>query len=295
MNLLRTIEEGLKFSLLSFKDDKKLIKYLGILILVYVISLIISSLIIGLTITSIEPSAESVVEQLGTMFALFGIIGIPTFIIITIISFLIIKQGLLIEKKKTIDLTLVNYIKFLLIGIATAFAAFFSIYNLKFLAILVIGFLLSAIGFILLAINPIFGGMIIALGLVVIFAYFFVIIYNSLRLALTDITFIESGSITDALKKSWQVTKGNVLNLLIALVVFGIVISIITMVFQIPAIFYGFMIVFSQGISGEAVNEIALYADPIYIILIIPIYMVTSYSILASYLFLIKIYKLLKK
>lgn len=295
MDLNKVITEGLKFSLFEFKNDKKLIKYLTILFLVYLISALIIYGFFGATLSGIESGVEPGIEQIGSLFLLFGVIGLPTFIIITIISFLIIRQGLLIEKKKAIDLDIVNYIKFLLMGIATAIVAFLSIYNLKFLTILLVGFLLLIIGFIGSAINPFIGGALIMIGIILFIAYMFVVIYNSIRLALTDITFIESGSITDALRKSWNITKGNVLNLVIALILFGIIISIISMIFQIPVFIYSFIIGFSQGLSGGTFNEALLYVDPIYIVLSIPIYFVSSYSILASYLFLIKIYKFLGK
>jgi hypothetical protein len=293
MDLNKVLKETLAFSLINFKDDKKLVKYLAYFIIIY-LAIALASALIYIGIGGL--SEITALEQFMFIFTAVSIVYLPFMILIIILTYFSSRRGLEVSKKKIARNNLVLFLKYLITPFIAGIYALFSIFNLKFLLILLAGVVISLIGAFTYFLNPLFAGFLIAISFVFYFAYIFVIIYNSTRLTFTEFAILESSSIKKALKKSWKSTENNVLNIFIALIVFGIILSIISMVFQMPLIFYSMIFGFNQAIMGAEFSEAALYSDPLYWVLSIPSYLITAYLMLAGILFKVSLYtKIIKK
>jgi membrane-anchored glycerophosphoryl diester phosphodiesterase (GDPDase) len=111
-----------------------------------------------------------------------------------------------------------------------------------------------------------------------------IFVYNSILLSLTSLFIIqEERSFTDALKASWAASKGNVLNILIASLLVGIVIAIASWIASVPTVVYSVISALVLAVDGQsAVSSMTLISSPGYLLSMIPTVLVSAFASIAS-------------
>ncbi|MFC2162433.1 hypothetical protein ACFLRF_02015 [Candidatus Altiarchaeota archaeon] len=167
----------------------------------------------------------------GLTFAGLGLLAIPILIVRAVLSLLFFIVGYTYVKEKSI------------------YRAFTSIprYFLRLLALVILGILATcaaAIPFILFSVA--LGPLVMLLIPLMIIPFMYVSVRLSLILA---VIVLEDLRVMDAIKRSWDVTRGNVINIFAA----SILISLIIMSLYVPVILLQlpeFMMSVQQGASG---------------------------------------------
>jgi len=301
MQITNNLGKLIKTSFKSCTQDKLLKKYFLILAILQIISMFTALILTSTILTPemlLDVQAGNVMTYLPSLIFYFAIIftfAIVISLIFAIIGYLIIYRGLELVGKKPQKIDFVRFIKFIFLGLVTAFYAIFSVFNLKLFLIFVVGLILILIGALSLILNSVLGGILLTVGLLILFAYLFVIIYNLYRLIFIEVLFIEKGEVRKGLEESYNITKGNVLDIIIAFFVIGIIIAIILVIVDLPNTIYVFMIGFAQGVSGSTseVTQLTLMSDPIYWILQIPSAVATAFYLVFINVFIVNAYALL--
>jgi len=301
-NIIRVIVASLSFSLLESLKDKTSLKLTGVAFVVYAIFaalmlVIVASLLAPLETISASANPQLIINMIIGLYATLAIFIIPLAIILTVINYWMIGRALKVSKRKYAPLTVIKFIKFILLSLAIGIIAFFSLYNIKWLWMLVIGAALSIGGAIMIAIGNLTGIGLMVLGVFVIILYGIVILYNTLRLLIAEAIFVEGEGIINSLKKSWVITKGNGWELFFSRGVFIFVILIITGICLAPSFIYSFMYMASTMLGGNpsAMAGMNYLTDPGYLIAILPSYLASAYAILAGSWFTVGLYNVLTK
>lgn len=295
MNLEKSLNEIFKFSLIDFLKNNKLKKYflcLLILLLFYFITYILIVGSVGSIIKGNAITLELYIQIIFILFIWITIISIPFGVIQTFFEYKIFSEILRTKKIKVEKLNIIKFIKFLVFPIILFLYALFSVFKIKFLFIGIFSIILIIIGVLSSTmINNILGIIFVALGLIIGIIYFCIVIYELLRLGVSQVAFIEEKGIKSALKKSWQLTENNIINLIVILIVFFVIIYVISMVFMIPLILYST----SLPLATTLEQELITLFNPIYNLLMLPIYLASAYLILIQTCVMANVYTILKE
>lgn len=297
-NIVRVVITSLSFSLLGSLKDKTSLKYGGIIFVIYAVFgiamlLSIANLFAPLLNMGADQNPQVIIGMLIGVYATLAIFIIPMALILIAISYLLIGRALKVSKRKYAPLTLVRYIKYLFLPLIGGIIAVLSLYNLKWLWMLVIGAALALGGTIMLAIGNLIGAALVSIGIIIILLYFIVVIYNSLRLSIGEAIFVEGEGVINALKKSWITTKGNGWELFFSVIALVFVLYVIILIFTIPAVIYSIIYMFSTmaiGSNPSPMAGIGYLSDPGYLIAILPSYLATAYVILVGNWFTVGLY-----
>jgi len=295
MVLTDRLGEIVEFSLIAPFRDKAVLKYFVILtavlfVLNYILNFFTISAFSGAM--SAVSSSSAILAMLGFVTLLVVIVVIAYFVTL-VFEYLALKKALETKGIKARKLCAGSYARYFLVYVASAVAAIFSIYRLKYLLIGIIGAVLFVVGIVVAAaglavpIMAIIGILLVLLAVLLLCIYFIVVFINAIRLTLSPASFIanESMSVMAAVKDSWQRTGGNAFNVFIVLLVVGILFAIITAILSAPASLYGFVFSISQVVANAAgantttgVASImpSYMADPAFNILSIPAYFGTA-------------------
>ncbi len=156
-------------------------------------------------------------------------------------------------------------IKLILSGIVSFFVAFFSIYELKFLSIAIIGVILFIAGIVSLVIaqgNFIFlilGILGILASLILFFVYYIIMVRNFVRISFASVLLVEKNlGVRESVRTSWKLTTGKaVLIFIIQLILWGIVWVIQQLIF-LPLNF-GFIPLGASAFSGPNLIPLILF------------------------------------
>jgi membrane-anchored glycerophosphoryl diester phosphodiesterase (GDPDase) len=275
----------LSFAFFDWFKQKEVLKFVGIAFVIYAILIIVTNFVIY---SSISPLINnfSLNGFTNSFFYIIGyviVMSIISFVIFSAINYMLISKALEAKGRDYIDFDAKRWINFVFLNIAEGLAALFSVYKLRWLLILIAAIALFILGTIILiaasAINTpilVFAGVLmLLLGILLLFAYCFVIVYNCYRLIISSVIFVEGQeSVLDALRLSWDKTHGSVLNVFVVMLILGVVVGIVSFVVAIPSSIY-------QGIgtmSGVA-NPSEMFntlVDPVAIVLSMPTYLVAS-------------------
>jgi hypothetical protein len=173
---------------------------------------------LGLSNYSSYQTFENFFTSIFTAFAFF----IALALIFVIIQFFVVKyfEGRIIKNAlefkgiKVPDFNFNKFLKFCMLQIWVFFVAVASWHNKIFFVIFLLAVLLSVIGVALTIFMKGFlfiGTIVLFLASVIFFVYFIVVLYNFLRLALSNVHFISNDvSITNTTKEIWNLTSGKV-------------------------------------------------------------------------------------
>jgi hypothetical protein len=293
MNLSGKFNEILKFSFidtLKIKQVKKMLIYSLIIYIAYFIaSLIVSNFFYFEGLMDITEYFQLIILYS----IIIGIISIPFYLILVFLEYKIIEEIYIEKKNESKKINFLRYIKFLLMPLATFVCALFQLFNLKFLLIGVASALLIVLGVISIiffntnVIAILIRILFIGLGLLIGLAYFFIVVYESIRLVLSQAVLIENDDFVKALKTSREKTSGNVANIFIISLIVYFAIIIIGMILSTPSTIYSMLLV--------NVNPLGVVFDPIYNLLLLPAYLLAAYIIVLQASLLSIIYLTLKQ
>jgi hypothetical protein len=293
MDINADSKEIVNNSFINWLKNKTLQKYfVSLAILEVALAVILISMMneAFITFAQIEENQVGLIfDAIISFYSNLGIFLIPFSIIVVFFSYKIIQVGLKLTRRKSVELTIARYIKFFFYPVFASLAAIFSIFDLRYLAIGIVGGLITLIGGATILVNPGLGVLIAILGFLLMLAYFVIVIINMIKLSLGQIIFVEKEkSIFESLKESFVVTKGNVFNLFILELVFGLIISIISGVVSLPSTMY------IQSLIATITDPTLIFSDLIYQVLLLPTYIVGAYAIICSNLFIVNIYSKIK-
>ncbi|MFA6065461.1 MAG: hypothetical protein WCW44_05585 [archaeon] len=310
-------KEIFTFSFIESFKQKGAIKYL----VFWSIFLIVLNILESFAIYSIfapvlnNPNiSPSGVVSLIVYAALFiGVLVIIASLVAAFINYFILALALKAKGKKQEQFTILRGIKLILLGIASSFASFFSIFKLKFLLVPIAGIILVIVAFILFFISStmsssyaggqyllamlvvLFGVLLLFVALLLFLVYLVIICYNVLRLSMSQVIFVEGKKgLIDCLKSSWEITRGKVLSIFLVLFVIGIAVGVVGGIISVPLnVYMGSFNSVSQVASFSKV--IQLLVDPVVIVLSIPSILlqvaamfIEAFALVAMYSFLSK-------
>jgi hypothetical protein len=301
----KLFEKLIKDSFLSWVHDRTFQTYLIVLTIFFLIFGTI------LTFASLEFIKNFVLISTGQMSAeLSGLIGVVSgvaiiyFFVLYVFQYLIFAKALVTNKMSAVPITAIRLIKLILVGFAQAIAAILCLYNIKFLVIGIAGFILIMLSFLivpLLISNPILIAIMVIMlivGMILLAIYFVKVIINALRMLFAEVAYVEKErGIFESVKLSWTITQGQLTAIILAFIVLGIILWILNMAGSIPVSAYFSFV--TQNISGTGVTNIseifAFALDPGYILLSIPSYIISAYSIIVSTFFMTGLYDIVTK
>lgn len=330
----KSIGEIIDFSILSIFKDSKALKYFIIVAIISILSGVIMSLLTAQMYSfDAFSNPMEIIKTIMLMSIISGAIGLLTWVLLIIFEYLTIKRALEISGEPHINLDLLRFFKFIFVGIGAAIYAILSIFKLKTLAIGIIGIVLIFAAMILILIGSFIGegiilgiiaAILIIVGIILLIYYAIMVIINMLRLSVGTVIFVrEDIGIGDALKKSWDMSEGNAGKIFVAGIVLGLIIGIIAAIVSGPATIYLIgTIVSNVGTQIDSVQEDmftssfdnSMYpgfefnksdlmankafanamADPIYILLLIPSFIVQALGLIASSFFVVALYNAMK-
>ncbi|MEM4261775.1 MAG: hypothetical protein QXI10_02325 [Candidatus Diapherotrites archaeon] len=195
----------------------------------------------------IEIIITNITNPMNLTQTLFGIFLLFLAIVIVVsgINYYIIGWGIskILEELEGTqkNFGLLTWAKLLVLNIWKVIVAFTSLLDKKFLMVF-IGIIFLSIGSVVLMImtrvNPMFAliaSLLFILVLVLGIIYFFIIIYNLLRLHLVQFYLIDNNEkgVIESTKKTWEITKGKVSSMLVLIVI----IIIISFLINLPLSF----------------------------------------------------------
>jgi len=229
------------------------------------------------------------------------VMSIVAGIIFFVLNYFIIQRGLELNKQKSVPFSISRLIMVFFLEIITFFVAVLSIYRLKWLAIGLCGFLFVIIGALLS--QSFFGGFFAFIGILMMIAYFIIVCINYIRLSLGAVAYIEKErEIMESLKVSWDLTKNNVLGIIIISLAVSLIVGFISYLVSTPSSLLLQLAIpelinikdtISFGILFEGMAGV--FSNPLYIILLIPVWIISAYQIIVMSYLLPSIYALLKK
>jgi membrane-anchored glycerophosphoryl diester phosphodiesterase (GDPDase) len=305
MDIGKSVGEWAKFSFTGWLRDRETLTYFISLIIIVVLATIAGNYLIYSLLypaySSAAPSSAEIISAMVNAIPILAVFVILNSLAAYFIAYLTIARALKLKKRGAQKLSLTRLAKFLALEIFVFLGAFLSLFNLKFLLILIAAALLYIIGAVLATVTPyvFVGGALVLVGTILLFAYFIVVVYNSIRLLLSPAAFVEKNiGIVAAAKESWKMTKGNVFNVIIAWLVLVVISFIIGFVSAVPATIYS--IYYASANSGAAAAsstaaELAITTDIGYMVAMIPSYIFSAFLSIAAWFYIVSIYTGLKK
>lgn len=204
----------------------------------------------------------------------FLLIIVPIFIIFSLlqwfIQLLMLGRGLQVVGFKTASLDVFKFLRVIVLELWVAVAAVTSWYNRKFMYVFLGLIVLFFIGIIATILNGMIGGIILLIWLLVFLVYFIVIIYNALRLTFSCAIFLQKDqSVVQTARESWDFTQGRVGDILVALLIVGIAVAIVSFLLFIPSFILQFVLgLMNQQILSAVLSELySLVLSPIFVAL----------------------------
>jgi len=298
----------LNFSFVSWLKDKQALKYLALLSVFTIIFSIVSSFVsynFTTALLSLQGTPSAVINAFFGLLSVATVIGLIYFVIIYIIQYFIFAKALGSANLTAEKISVMRLVRLIILDIASVLVALLSMFNLKFLWIVIAAIVLFVGGIVLAAAGyssgamalTASGGALAVIGIILTIVYLAVVVYNSIRLSMGTAVFIEKErSIMDCLRISWEKTDGKVWEIIAAWVVVVVIMVVISFVASIPAMIYAFIVGFTsalRGVTDSQMIQLALSVNPAYLILSIPIYIASAFIMIVSAYYYVSIYKAL--
>jgi hypothetical protein len=294
-----------KFAFLDWLKQKGIWKYFIFIFVFYTLINFAGIYSVYAAFSPIEGGETiTLIEAINIMlfFSIYYIVVIfVSLIVSSILSYFLITKALFSSKKDFVEFNAKRWLEFIFLGIAEFFVALLSIFNIKFLLVPVSAIVLTILSILLFVFSytgnyllALLGILFIFLALLLFFVYIFIWFYNSIRLTVSAVIFVEKKKgIMESLKASWDLTKGNVVNIFIVFLVIGIAVGVLSWIVTLPLVFYqaGTNIAIQQN-SLESFKQLL---DPFVLLLIIPSVIIQSIFIIVQTFGLVAIYNELTK
>ena len=294
----QNLDALLKQGLSSWVRDKTSLIFLVVTAIIIFVAGIISTFLLAGMVSASLTSLD--ITAIMTYIVLIWAISILEALILIAIEYVIIKRALELSGKKPLALSPFRYVMLIILYIASAIYAILSIYKIRMLIIGITGILVILLGVGLMAFGymnvPIMllGLVILFVGIILITIYLANVISNSIRLSLGIIAYIEKErKITDCLKASWDLTNKEVGGMILLWIIFALIVMFISIIASLPSTII--QLVSTIGSISNPLAAISFMYDPVYIIAMIPVYIVSAYFSVASGFLLAAMYTILQK
>lgn len=218
----------------AWRKDSKVLQYLVLLIAIGLAFLIgVAFLIESATgeFLSAYLRSANVIASLMPLIGLFIGLILVSIVIGLIQGFiytLIVLRGMNYYKIKTSNFGIVKFIKLLILYFFSFIFAFISYYNKKFLLFFIGLIALFIFGFASMFVSPQIGFVLIVLAFIASIFYIGIIIYNSFRLSMAPFVFLEKEDVFGSLREGYEITRGRVVDIFVALLIVTIIIMIVS-------------------------------------------------------------------
>lgn len=295
-----------RFALIDWVKDKSSLKIFGVLAVWYFIVNVIVSYLFG-SFFSLVPSGENANIPPELFGAFFGMIGafiaivFVSILVLMLVQYFVYSRALKLSGRKFVQFTFERYLRMIVLCLTSGFVALVSLFDLKMLWIAIVAIVLLGIALVLLIFNSgnsilvLLGILFILISVLLFLAYYIVIVYNSLRLVLGPAFFIEKEkTLMDALKASWDTTKGNVFNIFVALIAVGIIVSALSYVLSLPLnAYFGLLGDLSSQTSLSSLGQMMM--SPEVIVLSVFSVLASAYAAMAGAFVIVGVFNELQK
>ena len=194
-----------KFTFVDWFKQKGILKYFVFLFVFYALVNFVS---VYLMYSAFSPIASAntiapaeAITLMVFFFTYFFALIIICGIVSSLFSYFLIAKALVASKKDFVEFSVKQWLRFIVLSIAECFAAMFSVFNLKLLLVPIAAIVLIIIAALLFVLsysgNYIFalvGVLLLVIAFLLFLAYLVIWMYNCIRLTLSAIIFIASGS-----------------------------------------------------------------------------------------------------
>lgn len=298
----------LRFAFVDWFKQKGILKYVAFLFLFYFLTTIISNYAMFALFSPLDNLAlMSAPESMGMIvYFIFFIAAMILFSIIvgSIVSFFVIAKALDSKKMNFAEFSVEKWLKLIGLMIMQSLSILFSIFKLRLLLIPISAIILTGLGLILIILSSsgatifaLVGILFVIIAILLSLVYLAVMIYNSIRLALSSAIFVEGEkSIMNSLKYSWEVSRGSAVNIFVVFLMVGVAVGVISSIVSIPLTVYtAGMYPVSEGATSVTFTEsMGQLLNPIVILLTIPSILVQSIFVIIQAFAVIGIYSELK-
>jgi len=299
------VGDAINFAFTGWMKSRQALKYFVVALILFIILNVALGAVAGSLFGSLSnASSMSPGEALGLVgyfFLYITVFVVLYWLISGFIIYFMLGSALKEIKRKPVEFSAGRYARFLGLMIANCLAVLLSLFKLKFLWVLISGIILAIVGIVLVAVGASFGSNVIALilgflllgiSVILFLCYAVIMIYNSMRLILAEMLFVEKEQgIWKSLNASWNITGGNALNIFVVLFVVTVVVMILSLILSAPSMIYQFSVL---GITGGS-GALTLMSDPMYIGLSALTNIVQAFAVMVQAFALAGIYAQLNK
>jgi hypothetical protein len=141
---------------------------------------------------------------------------------------LILLKGMKFYQIKTQQFGIAKYVKLIILWIASAILALISYHERKFFYVFIAILALYFVGILTLVIG--IGLILLLIAFLASMFYVFVVIYNSIRLSMSQFVFLEKEQgIFASIRESWNLTSGKAADVFIAIIIVSVVVMVVSM------------------------------------------------------------------
>ncbi len=229
MTFVEALFNIVKYSV-SWVTDKAYLKYYAILAVIYFF------------INLFDPSAFAKLfdfQATGIMLALFVVLLILlAYLALVYFSFKLLFKVMSAKYNGLREFNFSTFIGWIAVSILTALAALFSVFELKWLLLLLVA-IIFGVGALLSISNIPVAVVLGAVAAIAGLLYLIIVIRNSMRLFPAFGFYLQGNGIRDSLSQSWVATAGKALLMLVIWIIEAAIVGLITVLEFLPQVFAG--------------------------------------------------------
>lgn len=283
----------LKFATIDLLKQKNFLKESGFLSVLFFLIL----LLIGLFLFAIISAAYLFITPELAIFTFVPLIFALIFFVlffwsIMYFSYKLIAFALASTNRKVTPFSFGLAVKLFLSGIYSFIVSVFCLYEIKFLLIGIVGFILFFVGFgIIILFNAnsvalIFGFLFLLIAFLLIFVYYIMVIRNSVRVSFSSLVLVEKDlGIIESVKYSWNFTAGKAVLIFFIQLILGGIMWVVQQLFMVVlnmAVFL-FGIVFNESFFLIILVPLVIVLLVIFMVLIVISELVVIFGITKTY------------
>ncbi|MFH0713631.1 MAG: hypothetical protein V1722_04215 [Candidatus Micrarchaeota archaeon] len=260
MDFVNEVVEINKFGFTWIKDKQILSLYPLLAALYFIVSLINPTGLAQL----FTFQATGIMVAFAAVFVI-----VVAYVALQYASMKIMRDVLAVNGKNVKPFTPMVFIHLIILSIAFILSALFSVFELKWLVLLIVGILFAVGSYFSMSTLPVSIVFGIIAG-VCLAAYLVIMVRNLVRLSFSPYVYLQGASLVGAMRGSWNLTCKKALKIFIILLACAIVTGIISMVFALPQMLamIGDSLINLAGIPIQPLSAllVAIYSPAVFFI-----------------------------
>lgn len=188
-------------------------------------------------VTTLNPS--------DSLYVVGWLVFVISLALLLYLSYKLLYDVLKLRYKDLIEFNVAEVVKLIVLSILSMLAAFFSVFELKWLALLAVAIVLG-IGVVIVGLETTTALALGILAAIFAAAYGVVVIRNAMRLFVAIPAYLRSGDLIGSIKQSWDYTPTKALKLLLFSITLALIIGVVSLVELAP--------LFLADLADSAIN-----------------------------------------